>query len=137
MSKGFVGDGVWVKAFLKIAKNNEWILLSATPGDDWPDYIPVFIANGFYKNRSEFTKEHIVYSRFSKFPKIDRFLNVNRLIRLRDRILINMDFKRETISHHEDIYVSYDISKYKEVTKNRWDPYKNEPIQNASGLCYI
>lgn len=132
-----VGDGVWVKAFLKIAKNNEWILLSATPGDDWPDYIPVFIANGFYKNRSEFTKEHIVYSRFSKFPKIDRFLNVNRLIRLRDRILINMDFKRETISHHEDIYVSYDISKYKEVTKNRWDPYKNEPIQNASGLCYI
>lgn len=132
-----VGDGVWVKAFLKIAKNNEWILLSATPGDDWPDYIPVFIANGFYKNRSEFTKEHIVYSRFSKFPKIDRFLNVNRLIQLRDRILINMDFKRETISHHEDIYVSYDISKYKEVTKNRWDPYKNEPIQNASGLCYI
>lgn len=132
-----VGDGVWVKAFLKIAKNNEWILLSATPGDDWPDYIPVFIANGFYKNRSEFTKEHIVYSRFSKFPKIDRFLNVNRLIRLRDRILINMDFKRETVSHHEDIYVSYDISKYKEVTKNRWDPYKNEPIQNASGLCYI
>ena len=132
-----VGSGTWVKAFLKIAKSNEWILLSATPGDTWQDYIPVFVANGFYKNRSEFTREHIVYSRFSKFPKIDRYLNTERLIRLRNKILVNMDFKRETVSHHEDIYVGYDAIKYKEVTKNRWDPYKNEPIQNASGLCYV
>ena len=132
-----VGSGTWVKAFLKITKNNEWILLSATPGDTWQDYIPVFVANGFYKNRSEFTREHIVYSRFSKFPKIDKYLNTERLIRLRNRILVNMDFKRETVSHHEDIYVGYDAIKYKEVTKNRWDPYKNEPLQNAAGLCYV
>mgnify|MGYP001064002202 FL=1 len=132
-----VGSGTWVKAFLKIAKSNEWILLSATPGDTWQDYIPVFIANGFYKNRSDFTKEHIVYSRFSKFPKIDRYLNTERLIRLRNKILVNMDFKRETVSHHEDIYVGYDRIKYKEITKNRWDPYKNEPLQNAAGLCYV
>ena len=132
-----VGSGTWVKAFLKIAKSNEWILLSATPGDTWQDYIPVFVANGFYKNRSEFTREHIVYSRFSKFPKIDRYLNTERLIRLRNKILVNMDFKRETVSHHEDIYVGYDAIKYKEVTKNRWDPYKNEPLQNAAGLCYV
>ena len=132
-----VGSGVWVKSFLKIAKNNDWILLSATPGDTWQDYIPVFIANGFYRNRTEFCNEHVIYSRFSKFPKIDRYINTGRLIRLRDRILVDMDFKRETIAHHEDIIVQYDISKYKEIMRNRWDPYNNEPITNASGLCYV
>ena len=132
-----VGSGVWVKSFLKITKSNDWILLSATPGDTWQDYIPVFIANGFYRNRTEFCNEHIIYSRFSKFPKIDRYINTGRLIRLRDRILVDMDFKRETIAHHEDIIVQYDISKYKETMRNRWDPYNNEPITNASGLCYI
>ena len=132
-----VGSGVWVKSFIKITKSNDWILLSATPGDTWQDYIPVFIANGFYRNRTEFCNEHIVYSRFSKFPKIDRYINTGRLIRLRDRILVDMDFKRETIAHHEDIIVQYDIPKYKETMRNRWDPYNNEPITNASGLCYI
>lgn len=132
-----VGSGVWVKSFLKITKSNDWILLSATPGDTWQDYIPVFIANGFYRNRTEFCNEHIIYSRFSKFPKIDRYINTGRLIRLRDRILVDMDFKRETVAHHEDVIVQYDISKYKETMRNRWDPYNNEPITNASGLCYI
>ena len=132
-----VGSGAWVKAFYKIAKRNNWILLSATPGDTWQDYIPVFVANGFYKNKSEFVREHVIYSRFSKYPKVDRYLGTSRLIRLRNSILINMDFKRETISHHEDVYTSYDISKYKDVMKNRWDPYNDEPIPNASRLCYI
>lgn len=132
-----VGSGAWVKSFLKIARGNDWILLSATPGDTWSDYIPVFIANGFYKNKSEFSREHVVYSRFSKYPKIDRYLNTGRLIRLRNRILIDMDFTRHTIPHHEDVYCRYDISKYKDAIKTRWDPYKNEPIQQASGLCYI
>ena len=132
-----VGSGAWVKSFLKITKENKWILLSATPGDTWSDYIPVFIANGFYKNRSEFIREHIIYSRFTKYPKIDRYENTGRLIRLRNRILVDMDFKRETVPHHEDVYVQYDISKYKDVIRNRWNPYSNEPIINASGLCYI
>ena len=131
------GFGVWVKAFLKIAKNNDWIILSATPGDTWEQYIPVFIANGFYKNKTEFAREHIIYSRFTKYPKIDRYVNQGRLIRLRNRILIDMDFDRQTQAHHEDIFCKYDSFKYKEVTKTRWDPYKNEPIQQASGLCYI
>ena len=131
------GFGVWVKAFLKIAKNNDWIILSATPGDTWEQYIPVFIANGFYKNKTEFAREHIIYSRFTKYPKIDRYVNQGRLIRLRNRILIDMDFDRKTEAHHEDIFCKYDAFKYKEVTKTRWDPYKNEPIQQASGLCYI
>lgn len=131
------GSGVWVKSFLKIAKSNEWIILSATPGDTWQDYIPVFLANGFYKNKSEFIREHIVYSRFSKFPKVDRYLNTGRLIRLRNNILIDMDFHRDTIPHHEDVYVSYDISAYKDICRNRWNPWENKPIENAAEFCYI
>mgnify|MGYP002765498582 CR=1 FL=1 len=131
------GSGAWVKSFLKIARGNNWIILSATPGDTWEQYIPVFIANGFYKNKTEFSREHIVYSRFTKYPKIDRYINTGRLIRLRNRILIDMDFSRKTIPHHEDVYVRYDISKYKDVMRKRWDPYKDEPIQQASVLCYI
>ena len=132
-----IGRGVWVKSFLKITKTNDWILLSATPGDTWQDYIPVFIANGFYKNRTEFAREHIVYSHFTKFPKIDRYVGTGKLLKLRRSILIDMDFKRETIPHHEDVYVSYDIETYKDVSRTRWNPYKNEPIQNASELCYV
>lgn len=132
-----VGSGAWVKAFIKIARVNDWILLSATPGDTWSDYIPVFIANGFFKNRTQFHNEHVVWSRFSKYPKIDRYLNTGRLIRLRERILINMDFKRITQSHHEDVYVEYDKAMYRDASKHRWDPFKNEPIESASGLCYV
>ena len=131
------GSGAWVKAFLKIAKRNKWIILSATPGDTWSDYIPVFIANGFYKNRTEFSQEHIVYSRFSKYPKIDRYLGTGKLVRLRNDILVDMDFKRPTTAHHEDVYSEYDIPLYKSAMRTRWDPYKNEPIQQASGLCYV
>lgn len=132
-----VGSGTWVKAFLNIARKNKWILLSATPGDTWSDYIPVFVANGFYKNKTEFSREHIVYSRFTKYPKVDRYINTGRLIRHRNDILVDMEFERPTISHHEDIFVQYDIMKYKEVSKNRWNPYTDEPIANASELCYI
>ena len=130
-----VGSGAWVKAFLDITRKNSWILLSATPGDTWADYIPVFVANGFYKNKTEFTREHIVFSRFTKYPKIDRYLGTGKLIRLRNSILVDMDFKRQTVSHHEDIYVKYDIGKYKDAGRLRWDPFKNEPIRDASGLC--
>ena len=131
------GNGVWVKTFLKIAKRNRWIILSATAGDTWADYIPVFIANGFYRNKSEFIDEHVVYSRYTKYPKIDRYLNTGKLIRYRDKLLIDMDFQRQTISHHEDVYCSYDTTLYKQVIRNRWDIYRDEPIQQASGLCYI
>ena len=132
-----VGSGAWVKSFLNITRKNDWILLSATPGDTWNDYVAVFVANGFYKNKTEFTRRHIVYSRFTKYPKVDRYLETGRLIRLRNQILVNMDFKRQTVSHHEDIYVKYDIDKYKAAGRLRWDPFKNEPVRDASGLCYV
>lgn len=132
-----VGKGAWVKSFLAIAKQNDWILLSATPGDTWTDYIPVFIANGFYRNRSEFNREHIIFSRFTKYPKVDRYVNTNRLIRLRDKILIDMDFHRDTISHHEDILVGYDRFAYKEITRRRWNIFKDKPVENAAEMCYL
>lgn len=132
-----IGSGSWVKAFLKIAKKNNWILLSATPGDTWQDYIPVFIANGFYKNKTEFTREHIVYSHFTKFPKVERYLNTGRLNHYRNSILVTMNFERQTTSHHEDIYCDYDVSGYKELIRNRWDVEKQKPIENAGEFCYL
>lgn len=131
-----VGSGTWVKSFLKIAKSNNWVLLSATPGDTWMDYIPVFVANGFYKNRSEFIREHVIYKPRVKWPQIDRYINTRRLVRLRDSILVDMDVKRKTIAHHEDVYSTYDISAYKEMIKKRWNPWTNKPFLSASELCY-
>lgn len=132
-----VGYGAWTKAFLKITNRNRWILLSATPGDSWSDYIPVFIANGFYKNKTEFIREHVIFSRYTKYPKIDRYINTKRLIRQRNDILINMDFNRTTVHHHIDIFTPFNREMYKEAMKTRWDPYKNEPMQQASDLCYV
>lgn len=142
-----VGKGTWVKAFLNIARKNQWILLSATPGDTWSDYIPVFIANGFYKNRTEFNDRHVVWSRFSKYPKIDKYIDTGILLKHRNDILIDMDFKRPTIQHDEDVFVSYDICAYKDITKTRTNPYEqvkmpdgrlvNKPIENASEFCYL
>lgn len=132
-----VGSGAWVKAFLAITKKNQWILLSATPGDTWTDYIPVFIANGFYKNRSEFLKRHVVFARYSKFPKIDRYLEVNRLIKLRNSILINMHYIRKTVSHKTKVLVDYDKTAYRTVHNNRWNPFDDKPIKNVSEFCYL
>ncbi len=130
------GSGVWVKTFLHIVKKNEWIILSATPGDVWADYIPVFIANGFYKNKTAFAREHIVYSQYAKYPKIDRYLNTGRLIRLRNSILIDMDFMKPTTPHHMDVTVSYDTKTYREMCRQRWNIWENRPIQNAAEFCY-
>ena len=132
-----VGSGSWVKSFLKIAKSNHWILLSATPGDTWVDYIPVFIANGFYKNRSEFLRRHAVYNRYSKYPKIDKFLETGYLEMLRRKITVKMDFSKHTVPHFEDIWTSYDKDLYRTVSVDRWNPYDNEPIQNISEACYL
>ena len=131
-----VGSGTWVKSFLKITKSNSWILLSATPGDTWMDYIPVFVANGFYKNRSEFIREHVIYKPRVKWPQIDRYINTRRLVRLRDNILVDIEIERKTQAHHEDVYSIYDISAYKEMVKKRWNPWTNEPFLSASELCY-
>ena len=131
------GAGVWAKSFLKIVKNNKWIILSATPGDKPDDYIPVFIANGFYRNRTEFYTRHAVWVKHGTFWTVDRWLELDRIYQLRDSLLVDMDFERETIAHHEIKQVNYDIEKYNYVCRNRWNPYTNEPIENAPQFCYV
>lgn len=132
-----VGYGAWTKAFLKITKNNPWILLSATPGDTWMDYIPVFIANGFYRNKTDFIRTHVVFSRYCKFPKVSKYLLTGRLLRYRKEILVDMDYQKKTVQHHEDIYVGYDEDIVKSVQVSRWNPYTNKPIMNISEYCYV
>lgn len=130
-----VGYGTWVKNFLKITKDNRWILLSATPGDTWMDYVPVFIANGFYKNKTEFCRRHVIYNRFARYPQVSRFVEEKHLNRLRSSILVTMDFQRETIAHHEKVVVGFDREKYDYVMKSRWNIFKDQPIVESSELC--
>lgn len=132
-----VGSGSWVKSFLKITNGNHWLLLSATPGDSWMDYIPVFLANGFYRNRSEFLRRHAVFNRFSKYPKVDRWLEVGYLEGLRRKITVTMKFDRKTVAHNEDVYVNYDEALYKTVLEDRWNPYEEQPIRDIAGACYL
>ena len=132
-----VSYGAWTKNFLKIAKTNDWVLLTATPADSYIEYLPVFLANGFFKNKTEFNREHVIFSRYAKFPKIERYMNTCRLDCLRDRITVNMEYKHDIRKHDENVYCDYDRVLYKETMKNRWNPYKNEPIQDAGGLCQV
>lgn len=132
-----VGSGKWVKSFLKIAKANRWILLTATPGDTWIEYCPVFIANGFYASRRDFTDHHCVWKRWSKFPQIQGYFNEGLLIRHRNEVLVHMIKKKETIPHHETLYLPYDIEKSKEVIRRRWNPFTNTPIEDAGELCRV
>ena len=129
-----VGGGTWAKTFIKIAKKNDWILLSATPGDNWLDYVPVFIANGYFRNRTEFMRRHVVYKAFMKFPVIDHYIRTKELEQFRDELLVKMDFERETVRHDVDVFVEYDKKLYFDILKNRWNPWKEEPISDASGL---
>ena len=130
-----VGYGAWVKSFLKITKVNKWLLLSATPGDTWSDYIPVFIANGFYKNKTEFCRRHVIYNRFARYPQVSRYVEEKHLNKLRASILVTMDFERQTCAHHERVVCGYDRERYDSVMKLRWNPYKEMPITDAGELC--
>lgn len=132
-----VGSGSWVKTFLNISRKNQWILLSATPGDQWTDYIPVFVANGFFKNKTEFNNEHVVFSRFSKYPKIERYVGEKRLEKMRDQILVPIECDKNTIRHHEYVMCDYDKELYRTVFRERWDPYENEPIKETGKLMYL
>jgi len=129
-----VGNGAWVKAFLEISKKNQWIILSATPGDNWMDYCAVFIANGYFKNRTEFLRKHVVFSRFSKFPKIERYIDTAILEKYRDAILVEMPYERHTIRHEKLVLVDYDKNLYDEVMKTRFNPETQEPFKDVAGL---
>lgn len=132
-----VGKGAWVKAFLKITKMNQWILASATPGDKWEDYIPVFVANGFYKNKTELSNEHFVYDRFAKYPKVKGYHNEAKLRKFRNDILVHMKDNRVTVRHREDLKCQYDKELYRKIFKDRWDVYENCPIEETGKLFYL
>ena len=132
-----VGKGAWVKAFLKITKVNQWILLSGTPGDSYMDYIPVFLANGFYKNRTEFIRNHVIYKRYLKYPAVERFVGTKKLAYLREKVLVDMNFKRSTVAHHETIIVPYDVDIYQQLLKTRWNSYESRPVETSAELCYL
>ena len=131
-----IGKGKWAKSFIRISKANDWILLSATPGDTWMDYWAVFVANGFYKNLREFNHAHVIFNNYAKFPQIDHYTNIARLESLRDSILVDMDDLRVTKEHHIDIYVEYDIRSYKHLLRTRWNIWNDQPFINAGELCY-
>lgn len=132
-----VGSGAWVKSFLKICKKNPWILLSATPGDTWSDYIPVFLANGFYRNRTEFNDSHVVWKRFVKWPQIDKYIHTHKLERLKAQILVPMEYQKSAVLHTEIVPVEYDEQAVKEVVKTRWNPFDQLPIKTASEYCGV
>lgn len=132
-----VGKGAWVKAFLKIAKHNNWIMLTATPGDTWMDYIPVFIANGFYKNRTEFIREHVVYRPFAKYPAVDHYVGLNRLVRHRLAVLVHMPYTKQTRRHAKTERVEYDVDLLEQAIKNRWHIYENRPMRDIAELFIV
>lgn len=132
-----VGKGAWVKSFFKIAKRNRWILLSATPGDTWLDYGPVFIANGYYRNLTDFRNQHVVYKSFTRYPQVDRFIATGRLIRLRRQILVDMPYVRHTTRHTHVIKVDYDEHLTELAAKRRWNPFTNQPLRDAGELARV
>jgi len=129
-----VGSGAWTKSFLKITKKNNWILLTATPGDTWLDYIPVFVANNLYKNAFQFKMEHVVYAPYVKYPKVIRYTGVDTLERYRNMLLVEMPYIKHTKRHVHHVICEYDAELMRKATKERWHVYEDRPIKDVQEL---
>lgn len=131
------GKGAWAKSFLKIARNNQWIVLSATPGDDWEQYATIFIANGFFKNRTDFYNHHVIWNPHTPYPSVLRFYDEDVLYKMKKSLLIDMDVPRHTKRIFEDIICEYDYDLYKQTQEEHWNPYDQCPIETPSQMCYL
>lgn len=132
-----VGSGGWVKNFLKIASKNSWIMLSGTPGDNWLDYIPLFLANGFYPTRTLFKAEHVIYKPYVKFPVVERYVGVQKLIRLRNSILVHMPYESHTVRNTIRVPVSFNGELMNLAIKKRWNPFESQPLRGSSEFYAI
>lgn len=132
-----VGYGAWVKAFVKISKANDWILLSATPGDTWMDYVPVFIANGFFKNKTEFIRKHVVADPYSKFFKVHHYVNTSILKEYQKKILVDMPCERDRKKKVIPIECDYDKELTKLARKKYWNAFISEPVRDISQRCQL
>ena len=132
-----VGYGAWSRAFIKIAKQNEWVLLSATPGDTWLDYIPVFIANGWYKHKTDFLDQHVIWTPRVKYPKVLRYQNVGILVRRRNEVLVHMPMDRHTTRHAVDIWCDYDVAAFDKAVKKRWHVFEQRPLRDVAELFSV
>lgn len=132
-----VGKGAWVDAFYEIAAKNEWIVLSATPADVWMDLVPLFIANGFYKNRTDFNNQHVVWSRYSKYPKVDRYLDPHILEEHRDRLYVEMPLFRHTTRVEHFINVDYDKEEERRIYRDRWNIYDDLPLKDVGEMIRL
>lgn len=132
-----IGSGAWVKAFYKIAAKNNWILLSATPGDNWLEYAPIFIANGLYKNLTEFKRNHVVYAPYKRYPIVVGYLGLDTLEKYRNMLLVELPYLKDNVRHTEFIDVSYDKELMDLALRKRWHVYEDRPIVDVAELFRV
>lgn len=132
-----VGSGAWADAIVKIARSNRWIMLSATPGDTWLDFVPLFLANGFYKNRTAFVREHVEYNRFAKYPKVERYHGVGKLVRYKNQLLVEMPYERHTRRIVTEVVLEHDSKALERVYKGRWNIFEEKPVRDIAELFSV
>ena len=123
-----VGTGVWVKSFLKIAKHNRWIMLSATPADRWIDFLPLFVARGWYRSRTDFIEKHVIWHFTGRYRTIRGYYGVRHLERLRAELVVEMPHVRHTTRHLVERPVLFDRDAFNTVWNRRWNIYEGCPI---------
>lgn len=132
-----VGYGVWAKSFIEITHKNQWIFLSATPGDTWMDYLAIFIAHGFFKNKTDFIYKHVVPSRHTRYFKVDHYIDTLPLQRYKEQITVDMPFERSTVRHPITLYAQYNKELIDRVTETRWNTFTDDPIKDVNEYCLV